>query len=252
MESLIPSCWYLIPTKLLLMPNKNTLLIMNNSTSFFLFLFTYSSLLATLTTTTCSSSLKLTFFFPTSFIPTQEDKPFTLLLGQTSPLLCLSSFPIPTLLNQASILYTFSPICPWVEQHLEISLEQSPPPTSYATTSISTLLHGWVHLEKSHPHDVEPFHTTLLPHDTSNPLNNPNLTTSSSLLIPSHFIPHYSSIWEVEGWSTMSPPLASGRKCLYFLDLNLIPSTLKATPTIFVPLYSANLTDLGEDQITMS
>lgn len=78
LESLIPSCWSLIPTKLLLMPNKNTFLIIKSSTSFSLFLFTYSSLLVTLTTTTCSSSLKPILFFPTSFIPTQEGKPFTL------------------------------------------------------------------------------------------------------------------------------------------------------------------------------
>lgn len=135
------------------MLNKNTFLIMNSSTSFSLFLFTYSPLLATLITTTCSSSLKPILFFLTSFIPTQEGKPFTLLLGQTS-LLCLSSFSIPTLLGQAPILYTFSPICPWVEQHLKTSLEQLPPPTSYASTSISIMLHGWVHLEKSPPHDV--------------------------------------------------------------------------------------------------
>ncbi len=154
LESLIPSCWSLIPTKLLLMLNKNTFLIMNSSTSFSLFLFTYSPLLATLIITTCSSSLKPILFFLTSFIPTQEGKPFTLLLGQTSPFLCLSSFSIPTLLGQAPILYTFSPICPWVEQHLKTSLEQLPPPTSYASTSISIVLHSWVHLEKSPPHDV--------------------------------------------------------------------------------------------------
>lgn len=111
LESLITSCWSLIPTKLLLMPNKNTLLIMNSSTSFFLLLFTPSHI-------NNHYLLKLFETDPllcTSFIPTQVGKPFTLLLGQTSPLLCLSSFSIPTLLGQAPILYMFSPICPWVE-----------------------------------------------------------------------------------------------------------------------------------------
>jgi hypothetical protein len=41
-----------------------------------------------------------------------------------------------------------------MEQHLKISVEELPPPTSYASTSISTVLHDWVHLEKSPPHDV--------------------------------------------------------------------------------------------------
>jgi hypothetical protein len=83
--------------------------------------------------------LKLILFFPTSFIPTHKGKPFTLLLAETSPLLCLSSFSIPTLLGQAPILYTFSPIRPWVEQHLKTSFEQPSPPISYASPPPSPL-----------------------------------------------------------------------------------------------------------------
>jgi hypothetical protein len=86
------------------------------------------------------------------------------------------------------------------QQHMETFLEQPPPPISDASTSILTMLFGWVYLESSPPHDVTiPLHITLPLHDTSNPPSSPNFTTSSSFLIPSHFLTHYLSIWKWKG-----------------------------------------------------
>jgi hypothetical protein len=42
--------------------------------------------------------------------------------------------------------------------------------------------------------------------------NSLNFTTSSSFFIPSHPITHHSSIWEVEGWSTMPSPFLNFKK----------------------------------------
>jgi hypothetical protein len=42
--------------------------------------------------------------------------------------------------------------------------------------------------------------------------NSLNFTTSWSSFIPSHPITHYSSIWEVEGWSTMPSPFLNFKK----------------------------------------
>jgi hypothetical protein len=47
--------------------------------------------------------------------------------------------------------------------------------------------------------------------------NNLNFTTSSSFFIPSHPITHYSSIREVEGWSTMPSHLLNFKKKILLL-----------------------------------
>jgi hypothetical protein len=47
--------------------------------------------------------------------------------------------------------------------------------------------------------------------------NNLNFTTTSSFFIPSHPITHYSSIKEVEGWSTMPSPLLNFKKNILLL-----------------------------------
>jgi hypothetical protein len=54
----------------------------------------------------------------------------------------------------AQLFCTSSSLHPWVEPPLKSSLKQSPSPTSDASTSISTMLFGWVHLESSPLHDI--------------------------------------------------------------------------------------------------
>jgi hypothetical protein len=82
-------------------------------------------------------------------------------------------------------------------------------------------------------------YTTLPLHDMSNIFNNLDLIASSSLLIPSHSITHYSSIWEVERRSTMPSPLLASRRRYYCnFELKLIPgSFLEATSTVATPLW---------------
>lgn len=191
-------------------------------------------------------------FFPIFFIPTQEGRPSISLLSQTPS---FSTHPPSLLLPYnrplTPILCTFSSICFWMDQqHMETFLEQPPPPISDASTSILTMLFGWVYLESSPPHDVAiPLHTALPPRDTSNPPSNPNFTTSSWFFIPHTLLVNL----EMEGWSTMPFPLSTSRRRYWsYLDLNLIPSTfLKATFTISVPPYPTNLTNPSEDMITL-
>jgi len=123
-----------------------------------------------------------TFYFTFRSNPSFSAHPPFLLLPYSRPL--------------TPILCTFSLICLWVDQQcMETFLEQPPPPISDASTSILTMLFGWVYLESSFPHDVTiPLHSTLPLHHTSKPPNNPNFTPSSSFLIPSHSLTHYLSI----------------------------------------------------------
>ncbi len=165
--------------------------------------FFYSPLPTTLTSTTYLSSPKLILFFLIFLIPTLEGRPSISLLGQNPSFFVHPPFLLlPYSRPLTPILCTFSSVCPWVDQyHMETFLEQPPPPPiSDASTSILTMLFGWVYLESSPPHDVAiPFHITLPLHDMSNPPNNPNFTTSSSFFIPSHFLTHYLSIWKWKG-----------------------------------------------------
>ncbi len=70
-------------------------------------------------------------------------------------------------------------------------------------------------------------------------LNNLKLVASSSILTPPHSFTHYSSLWEVEEWSTMFSHLLSvwRRKYCCCSDQTLIPNTFfKTTSTINVLL----------------
>ncbi len=156
MEFVVLSCWPPTLTKLLLMLDKRHSPSNQQSylPSHFLFLFFYFPLPTTLTTTTFLSSLWSILFFPTSFVPTQEGKPSTSLLNQTLCFCIHILFSTATLLGLTPVLCPLSSIFPWVEQCLKTSFEQSPPPTSDTSTSISIRLVGWAHLESSPPHDA--------------------------------------------------------------------------------------------------
>jgi hypothetical protein len=83
LEFVVLSCWPPTPTKLLLVLDKRHS--PSNQQSYLpsLFLFSYSPLPTTLTTIAFLSFVWPILFFPTSFVPTQEGKPSTSLLGQT-------------------------------------------------------------------------------------------------------------------------------------------------------------------------
>lgn len=60
----------------------------------------------------------------------------------------------PSLLGLTQVFYTSSSLHPWMEPALKTYLEQLPSLTNDASTSISIVLFGWVHLESSPLHDT--------------------------------------------------------------------------------------------------
>ncbi len=180
--------------------------------------------------------------------------PFIPLRGQTPSSFLLIFLLYRFLPRLAQVPYTSSSLCPWVEPLLKTTLEQLPSPSIDTSTSISTVLFGWVHLENSPPHDtiasshcLDPLWYVQLP-------MSPNFTI---FIIALHSLPLPYTLLinqEMKGWSTMFFPDPSFRKEKWLLfDLNLILSTfLETTSTISASPYLINLIHSGKNKITLS
>ncbi len=153
---------------------------------------------------------------PLSFVLTQKGKPSSSFLGHT-PFFFPPSFSTPILLGLTLVLYTFSSIRPWMELFLEPSLEKPPPTTCDVSTSIPTVLLGWVYLESSPLCDVEAPSPYLNPSWYVQPPINQDFTSSSNPT-PSHFLTQYSSLLRWRQWSTMSSFILNFKKKLLLLS----------------------------------
>lgn len=204
LEFLVSIGWSPTLTKLLLILDKNTFLLMSSSIFLFLFLFFYSPLPTTLTTTTCSSSLKPIFFLPISLVPRKRAN--LLLPFRLDPfLLYSSSFFTPILSSQTLVLCIFPPFALEWNNAWKLSLSSChhqlvmPPPPFQLCGLVGCTLKIQLFMMQ------QPLYTILPPRDTSSPPSNPDFTASSSLFTPSHFITHYHSYVKWKGGQQCFP-----------------------------------------------